>query len=128
MNQVAHCRSVRARGGKQRFSGQGMGAEVLTNKVGNPLSAGEIQIFFRAEVIGNSSNILPRLRGDIAGRGVQTVLAKLRERCGNQLIAGLLPLLVVEFIFCGRTKLINRLINFMADFSPCPAGVMDFLT
>ena len=50
------------------------------------LAAGEIQVVFRAKIIGDSGDILPGLGGDIAGGGVLAVLAKLGDSGRDKLI------------------------------------------
>ena len=57
--------------------------------------AGEIQIVFRAKIIGDSGDILPGLGGDIAGGGVLAVLAKLGDSGRDKLIFACSPLLVI---------------------------------
>ena len=51
---------------EQAFGFLGMRTELLANKIGNPLGAGEVQIFFRTEVVGDGSDILPGLGGYLA--------------------------------------------------------------
>ncbi len=46
---------------EQAFGLFGVRTELLANKIGNPLGAGEVQIFFRTEVVGDGSDILPGL-------------------------------------------------------------------
>lgn len=44
---------------EQAFGLFGVRTELLANKIGNPLGAGEVQILFRTEVVGDGSDILP---------------------------------------------------------------------
>lgn len=46
---------------EQTFGFFGVRTELLANKISNPLGAGEVQIFFRTEVVGDGSDILPGL-------------------------------------------------------------------
>ncbi len=41
---------------EQAFGLFGVRTELLANKIGNPLGAGEVQIFFRTEVVGDGSD------------------------------------------------------------------------
>ncbi len=46
---------------EQTFGLFGVWTELLANKISNPLGAGEVQIFFRTEVVGDGCDILPGL-------------------------------------------------------------------
>ena len=78
-----------------------MRAEILADTVGNPLRAGEIQVVFRTEIIGDSGDILPGLRGDIAGRRMEAIFAELRDGGGDKLAFGL-------FAFTGHGGTVHR--------------------
>ena len=77
---------------EQAFGFLGMRTELLANKIGNPLGAGEVQIFFRTEVVGDGSDILPGLGGYLAGGGVHSIFTKLCQCRSNQLFFRLFTL------------------------------------
>ena len=77
---------------EQAFGFLGMRTELLANKIGNPLGAGEVQIFFRTEVVGDGSDILPGLGGYLASGGVHSIFTKLRQCGSNQLFFRLFTL------------------------------------
>ncbi|MNT94997.1 hypothetical protein D3C72_2367940 [compost metagenome] len=62
---------------KQRRGGFNVRAKIAANEIGDRLRAGEIQIFFRTEVVRNSRDVLPGLCSDVACRGVQSVFPEL---------------------------------------------------
>ena len=64
----------------------------MLDKIGDPLGAGEIEIVLRTKIVGDRSDILPGLGGNIAGRGVQAVFAELGDSGGDELALRLLSL------------------------------------
>ena len=64
----------------------------MFDKISDPLGAGEVEIVFGTKIVGNGGDILPGLSGDIAGRGVQAVFAKLGDCGGDKLAFRLLAL------------------------------------
>lgn len=90
--QAAHRSFIRHRLSEQRFRRLCVGAEIVFDKISDPLGAGEVEIVFGTKIVGNGGDILPGLSGDIAGRGVQAVFAKLGDCGGDKLAFRLLAL------------------------------------
>ncbi|STV77005.1 Uncharacterised protein [Klebsiella michiganensis] len=84
--QGAHGGFIRNRLSAQRFRRLRVGAEIVLDKIGNPLGAGEIEIVLGTKIVGNGGDILTGLGGNIAGCGVQAVFAKLGD-CGGDKLA-----------------------------------------
>ena len=78
--------AIRRLSGEQGLRRFGVRAKIVTDKIGDPLAAGEIQVVFRAKIVGDSGDILPGLGGDVAGGGVLAVLAKLGDSGRDKLI------------------------------------------
>ena len=98
-DQLADGVPIRLGGAKQRGGGLHQRLKLASDKVGDPVGAGEIEILFRPKVVGNCRDVLPSLRGDVAGRSVQAVFTKLGQGGGNQL-----TLRVFTFC-CGRDSI-----------------------
>lgn len=98
----------------------------MLDKIGDPLGAGEIEIVLRTKIVGDRSDILPGLGGNIAGRGVQAVFAELGDSGGDELAFRLLSLLVVGVVVITRKELINRLINSRRRLPLCPASTVRY--
>lgn len=79
-DQRPNCSTIRCGIVKQRGGGFDVRVELSPDEIGYPLGAGKIQIFLRTKVIGNGSDVLPSLGRNIAGRGMESVFAKLRQR------------------------------------------------
>lgn len=88
-NQYPNLRLIRRRCRQQRFRRFGMRTKIMADKIGNPLGAGEIEIVLGTKIVGDRRDILPGLRGNIAGGCVQAVFAELGDGCGNELAFGL---------------------------------------
>lgn len=88
-NQNPNRRLIRRSCRQQRFRRFGMRTKIMADKIGNPLGAGEIEIVLGTKIVGDRRDILPGLRGNIAGGGVQAVFAELGDGCGNELAFGL---------------------------------------
>lgn len=95
---------------EQAFGLFGVRTELLANKIGNPLGAGEIQIFFRTEVVGDGSDILPGTGGYLAGGGVHSIFTKLRQCGSNQLFFACSPLIVMAGLFIAQS-ILNQMID-----------------
>ncbi len=59
-DEVADRLAIRRFPGKQVLRRFGLRAKIVADKIGDPLGAGKIQIVFRAKIIGDSGDILPR--------------------------------------------------------------------
>ena len=97
-----------------------VGAEIVFDKISDPLGAGEVEIVFGTKIVGDGGDILPGLGGDIAGRGMEAVFAELGDCGGDKLAFRLLALLVIGVVVIALEKLINRLINSRPRFAVCP--------
>lgn len=95
---------------EQAFGFFGVRTKLLANEIGNPLGAGEVQIFFRTEVIGDGSDILPGTGGYLAGGGVHSIFTKLRQCGSNQLFFACSPLIVMAGLFIAQS-ILNQMID-----------------
>lgn len=95
---------------EQTFGFFGVRTELLANKISNPLGAGEVQIFFRTEVVGDGSDILPGLGGYLAGGGVHSIFTKLCQCRSNQLFFACSPLIVMAGLFIAQS-ILNQMID-----------------
>lgn len=95
--------AIRRLSGEQSLRRFGVRAKIVTDKIGDPLAAGEIQVVFRAKIVGDSGDILPGTGGDVAGGGVLAVLAKLGDSGRDKLTFACSPLLVIALLKINQT-------------------------
>ena len=98
--------AIRRLSGEQGLRRFGVRAKIVTDKIGDPLAAGEIQVVFRAKIVGDSGDILPGLGGDVAGGGVLAVLAKLGDSGRGDPGEEALDLLLL-FISVGKDEVVR---------------------
>ncbi|STU75534.1 Uncharacterised protein [Klebsiella michiganensis] len=108
--QAAHRGFIGHRLSEQRCRRLRVGAEIVFDKISDPLGAGEVEIVFGTKIVGDGGDILPGLGGNIAGCGVQAVFAKLGD-CGGDKLAFRLLALTGRGSGCHRARKVNQSID-----------------